>query len=51
MSIEDFAALNIVHIAIDRQRDNSEILENIVKQHNQRLKDAETDMSLQIEVR
>ena len=50
MSIEDFIALNIIEMSTGHQQDFFSVLQTIVATYNQRLEEAETDLSLQIEV-
>lgn len=51
MSIENFVGLNIIELATKEEKDFFTILSEIVKIYNRRLKEVETDLSLQIEVR
>lgn len=51
ISIEDFIALNIVELAIEEKKDLFGILREIINVYNRRLEKAETDLSLQIEVK
>ena len=50
MSIEDFIALNIIEMTTGQEQDFFDVLQAIVATYNQRLAEAETDLSLQIEV-
>lgn len=51
ISIENFIALNIVELATDERKDFFSVLKEIIDIYNRRLKEVETDLSLQIEVR
>ena len=51
ISIEDFVALNIIELATDENKNFFSILKEIVQIYNRRLKEVETDFSMQIEVR
>lgn len=50
-SIDDFVTLNAIDLATEEQRDFFSVLQEIVDIYNNRLAEAETDMSLRIEVR
>lgn len=50
-SIESFIALNIIELATDEKKDFFKVLQEIVEIYNRRLKEVETDLSLQIQVR
>ena len=49
-SIEGFVALNIIEIATEKRTDFFGILQEIIQIYNKRLKQVETDLSLQIQV-
>lgn len=51
ISIESFISLNIIESAIDENKDFFDVLKEIIEIYNKRLEEAETDLSLQIEVR
>jgi len=51
ISIEAFIALNIIELAVDENKDFFRVLKEIVEIYNKRLKEVETDLSLQIQVR
>jgi hypothetical protein len=51
ISIEAFIALNIIELATDEKKDFFGVLKEIVEIYNKRLASAETDLSLQIQVR
>jgi len=50
ISIESFIALNIIELAIEEKKDFFSILQEIVKVYNKRIREVETDLSLQIDV-
>lgn len=51
ISIEAFIAFNIIELATDEKKDFFNVLQEIVEIYNRRLKEVETDLSLQIQVR
>lgn len=50
ISIESFVSLNIIEMATEENKDFYTLLKEIIDIYNQRLSEAETDMSLQIEI-
>ena len=50
ISIEDFLALNIIHLATVEQVSVFQMLQEILKIYNRRLAEVETDLSLRIKV-
>lgn len=51
ISIESFIATNIIELATAENKDNFVILQEMVNSYNKRLKEVETDLSLQIEIK
>lgn len=51
ISIEDFIAVNIIEMSVGAKKDFFQILKEIIEIYNKRLSEAETDMSLRIEIR
>ncbi|MBI4333863.1 MAG: DUF4928 family protein [Chloroflexi bacterium] len=49
-SIENFVAFKIMHLAIEEKKKSFTVLKEIVEIYNRRLKEVETDLSLQIEI-
>jgi hypothetical protein len=49
LSIEDFVGLNIIELATAEEKSLFEVLQEIVSIYNRRLREVETDLSLQIE--
>jgi len=49
LSIEDFVGTNIIELATEEEKSLFEILQEIVAIYNRRLREVETDLSLQIE--
>ena len=50
VSIEDFLAMNVFELATEENKDSFSVLADIIAIYNQRLKEVETDLSLQIDV-
>jgi Domain of unknown function (DUF4928) len=50
LNIEDFVSQNVVEMSTEHKRDFFSILEDIIRAYNARLEEAETDMSLKIEL-
>lgn len=50
VSIEDFLALNVFELATEEDKDSFSVLAEIIAIYNRRLKEVETDLSLQIDV-
>jgi len=50
IAIEDFIALNIVEMSVGQQEQFTANLKAIIAKYNRRLEEAETDMSLKIEL-
>ena len=50
-SLEDYVSMNIVELAHEEHKDFFGVLKEIIQVYNRRLEEAETDLSLQIEVR
>lgn len=50
LSIEAFLALNIIEFSTDERRDFFHVLQDIIAIYNKRLREVETDLSLQIDV-
>ncbi len=50
VSIEDFLAMNVFELATENSRDTFSVLAEIIDIYNLRLREVETDLSLQIEI-
>lgn len=50
VSIEDFLAMNVFELATEENKDSFSVLADIIAIYNQRLKEVETDLSLQIDI-
>lgn len=50
VSIEDFLAMNVFELATEEDKDSFSVLADIIAIYNQRLKEVETDLSLQIDI-
>jgi hypothetical protein len=51
VAIEDFIAVNIIEQSAGEQQRFFEVLNSIIEKYNRRIREAEVDMSLQIEIR
>jgi len=50
VSIEDFLAMNVFELATEEDKDSFSVLADIIAIYNQRLREVETDLSLQIDI-
>jgi hypothetical protein len=50
LALEDFIAQNVIEISVQRQTDFLTTLKDIIDEYNRRIKEAETDASLEIEL-
>lgn len=50
VSIEDFLAMNVFELATEEDKDSFSVLADIIAIYNQRLREVETDFSLQIDI-
>jgi len=51
VSVEDFVALNVIELAAENNKSLFQVLCEIIEVYNRRLKEVETNLSLQIDIR
>lgn len=50
LTIEDFVGMNIIELAVEQRRDFRQVLSEIIDLYNERIAEAETDRSAQIDL-